>query len=663
MDDLRIEEAKQFIDLLGYIEHATHSTTKRRSRYCVINPCPFCGKKDHFVVKPDEQYYKTFAECGRSGTIIDFLMQYEGLSMNEAIKKTLHLAGMDSQSYDPQFSKQNSTLHVAGIATLQTESISIQGLYDFTEFVEETHASVEQTQYFKDRGLTEITIQKYKLGFAENGLNQVQKYYNVFKIHPTFLALYKFTLPVWDADGKCRYFVPRLDDSSVPSHYTEMPSKTLNLPGLRVSIFNSRYLEISQSSIMFITEGIFDALSIEEFQYPCLALNGTSNANKFFELISNRLDRDTSFVLVPDNDEAGEKLKQKFQQKLDELGIPFFVMNLPEMYKDANEYLIKDREGLEKMVNQTVKQIENANKHTQTDNIAGYLGMFLQEVTENALRPISTGFEKMDVQLSGGLIPGLYVVGAISSLGKTTFIHQMADAIAGQRIPVLFFSLEMSKKEMVSKSLSRQMYLMDSNNAYSAIDIMKGNVPREILTATIQAYSNTAEYLTIEEGSINTDVVNIREQVQIFREQHHHFVVFVDYLQIIQCPFERYMGEKQAVEHNVSQLKLISRDFEVPVIVVSSFNRNNYNQTAGFESYKESGTIEYSADVVMALQLKNMGLVAQQKDETKRRDLIHETKAKLIRPLELIILKQRNGQSFAKVDFAYHTMFNHFQIV
>lgn len=666
MSDHQIDLAKQKIDLLQYIEQATATQAKRQSNYYVVNPCPFCGRKDHFVIRPDQQYYQTFAGCGRSGTIIDFLMEYEGLSQHEAIKKTLELADMDLLSKGDDAKRFPERKPMQQISESSSQGITADlSQIDFTELVEIAHRDVGKTSYFYDRGITDKTIHAYKLGYSATGLNLAQKYCSQIQGKSSFLELYKFLLPIWGTDGKCRYFISRLDGSSVPKYFNDMPSKTYNLPGMPVRIFNLRYLESRSSEIIFITEGIFDALSVEEFDYPCIALNGTSNVKMFFEHLMLHLDihGNTCFVLIPDNDDAGQKLKQRFQEKFHELGIPLYLIEVPEHYKDANEYLIANREGFGRMINQTVNGIQQEIKQDNEGFVAEYLKNFFTEVLESGVRPISTGFSELDEKLSGGLIPGLYVLGAISSLGKTTFIHQMADTIAGQQIPVLFFSLEMSKKEMVSKSLSRESFMLDVKNAYTAIDILKGKIPKQTLEGAMNAYYQKANFLKIEEGSIQTDVLQIREQVQKFKEQFDRFVVFVDYLQILQAPSRVSMGDKQTVEYNVSQLKLISRDFDVPVIVVSSFNRSNYNQTAGFESFKESGIIEYSADVVMALQLKNMGQLAQQKDETTRRDAIHEAKAKPIRSVELVILKQRNGVSWAKVDFAYHAKFNHFRCV
>lgn len=91
-----VELAKQKIDLLNYIEHATGVKAKRRSKSYVFDPCPFCSRKNHFFVVPEKNFYHTFSGCGKSGTIIDFLMEYEQLTLQEAIKKYWILRGQNS---------------------------------------------------------------------------------------------------------------------------------------------------------------------------------------------------------------------------------------------------------------------------------------------------------------------------------------------------------------------------------------------------------------------------------------------------------------------------------------------------------------------------------------------------------------------------------------
>ena len=118
-----------------------------------------------------------------------------------------------------------------------------------------------------------------------------------------------------------------------------------------------------------------------------------------------------------------------------------------------------------------------------------------------------TGFENID-GIIGCLYPGLYVLGAISSLGKTTFVHQLGDQLARDGDHVLFFSLEQSRFEMVTKGMSRLTAQENLKTAVSAIDIRQG-----VLTDTVrraaETYAGFAEHETIIECDINTTIETI----------------------------------------------------------------------------------------------------------------------------------------------------------
>ena len=214
-----------------------------------------------------------------------------------------------------------------------------------------------------------------------------------------------------------------------------------------------------------------------------------------------------------------------------------------------------------------------------------------------------TGFENID-RLIGCLYPGLYVLGAISSLGKTTFVHQLGDQLAREGDHVLFFSLEQSRFEMVTKGMSRLTAQENLKTAVSAIDIRQG-----VLTDTVrraaETYAGFAKYETIIECDFNTTIETIVGTVEEYIRQRHVVpVVIVDYLQIIQ-PLERG-STKDAVDGHVKALKKLQVNYDLVLIVISSLNRQNYLTPIDFESFKESGGIEYTADVIWGLQLQVM---------------------------------------------------------
>ena len=127
---------------------------------------------------------------------------------------------------------------------------------------------------------------------------------------------------------------------------------------------------------------------------------------------------------------------------------------------------------------------------TANNSIGQYISSGrMQEEIEAFIKAsdIKTNFYQFD-KLAGGLFPGLYVIGAISSLGKTTFVQQLADNVAAAGKPVLFFSLEMSRLEMASKSISRKTAQLDYSNAVSSLKIRAGVKSRIVEQAT-EAYT------------------------------------------------------------------------------------------------------------------------------------------------------------------------------
>ena len=158
----------------------------------------------------------------------------------------------------------------------------------------------------------------------------------------------------------------------------------------------------------------------------------------------------------------------------------------------------------------------------------------------------------------------------------------------------------------MAKSISRQTCILNPKEAKTSLSIMQNTDVADITIKAVEQYQPIAHNTIIVEGNFNINVISIREYV----EQYIAFtgikpVVVLDYLQILR-PINDRLTDKQQVDYNVTELKRISRDYDIPIFVICSFNRDNYTTTVDFTSFKESGAIEYSADVVMGLQLKVM---------------------------------------------------------
>lgn len=273
---------------------------------------------------------------------------------------------------------------------------------------------------------------------------------------------------------------------------------------------------------------------------------------------------------------------------------------------------------------------------------------------------IKSGYANLDVVTN--LYPGLYVIGAISSLGKTTFIHQMSDQIAEAGNPVLFFSLEQSTLEIASKSLSRTMARKNAANAMTSLQIRKNGTDQRVKDA-VSEYSKYASNLLVAECTFKATIETIEGTVFNYIEKTGMKpVVIVDYLQVIQPPEGSHMTSKDLTDMHVRRLKQLQSDNKLVLIVISSLNRQNYLTQIDYESFKESGGIEYTADVVWGLQLEVLHdkIFNSQGSINEKREKVREAKAANPRRIELVCLKNRFGISSYSCMFDYYPQYDFF---
>lgn len=248
---------------------------------------------------------------------------------------------------------------------------------------------------------------------------------------------------------------------------------------------------------------------------------------------------------------------------------------------------------------------------------------FLDALRKSHAPLISSGLPSLNKALNGGLDVQLYVLGAPSSIGKTTFALQLADHIAAQQNYVLYFALEMSANQLYAKTLNRLSYI-DSNYGVNYSDelptpdvstILHGSLKKTwpkgsntllILSKALEQSGDLSQYKRIyDDYDLQRPTISqIKKYVTEF-VIHNPIkpVVIIDYLQLIQSePENSRETDKQRITNAIVQLKALSRAYHIPIVVISSFNRSAYNDVnADMTAFKESGDIDYSAEVLMTL--------------------------------------------------------------
>ena len=266
----------------------------------------------------------------------------------------------------------------------------------------------------------------------------------------------------------------------------------------------------------------------------------------------------------------------------------------------------------------------------------------------------STGFENIDkMQIFS---PGLYVLGGLPALGKTSFAWQLLEQLARNGERCIYCSYEMSKLELFTKSVARELFKNDRTVQITSAGIRRGDTSKA--TQTIINTFSTSELdlsvLELQEQDIDSLLFELKKYC--VRKAP---VIVLDYLQIVPLK-DSDSSTKQAIDEIVRKLKNFQRETNTTFIVISSFNRANYSQQVAFESFKESGNIEYSADVVWGLQLyctKNLreGIIS------KNREIIEKAKKANPRQIQLSCLKNRQGTNY-QVYFNYYPANDYFEV-
>ena len=293
--------------------------------------------------------------------------------------------------------------------------------------------------------------------------------------------------------------------------------------------------------------------------------------------------------------------------------------------------------------------------HYLTDHFLDDIARFIK------YKDRKTGFSNLDEKTSG-LYPGLYVIGAVPSLGKTTFVHQLGDQLAEAGDHVLYFSLEQSRLEMITKSLSRITAKQDRLTAISAINIRRGQITQAVNDA-LKEYRTIADRSSIIALNFDASITYIQDYIQEYIKRNDTKpIVIIDYLQIIP-PADPRQSNKDKIDEIVRALKKLQGNNDLVVFIISSFNRTNYLAPVDYESFKESGGIEYTADVVWGLQLQiqNSELFNSEKKIKEKREAIRAAKEANPRKVELVCLKNRYGISNYSCGFNYDPVHDLFQ--
>ena len=608
--------------------------------------CPICqngtGKDgDGMSIDPhgDGTQLKCF-KCGFYGDIVDLYQQEHNCDVGAAFTAlydrfgiTIDAPEATRTATEPRRYEWPTNTPAQAEKPAETPTEAAEGKPDFTEYYKscKSHITDDAAQaYLSFRGLSNETAARYWIGYDPA---------TGFMIVPAATSFY----------------IARNTDSAAKMRYR-------NPTGVSIELFNKKALYNEAARPVFIVEGAIDALSIIEAGSEAVALNSASNTRKLLkELESKRTGN--ALILCLDNDDAGRKASSELAEGLRGLNIAFITADICGQHKDPNEALTSDRAAF-------IEAVAAAERHTsKPDNTADYIrrGMAAEIEVLRAQTGRKTGFTNLDAE-AGSIYAGLYCVGAISSLGKTTFVYQLCDQMAAAGEHILYFSMEQSRLEMVSKSIARQTRI-ENKCPVSSLQIRTGAKGENITRATAAYLQNVGDRVSVIEGNYGCTVSFIGNTARTYKAQNGKTpIIVVDYLQVLRPDTDPTTGRaptdpRQIVDSNLIALKRLSRELETPVFVICSVNRSNYLTPIDFEAFKESGAIEFTADVVWGLQLEAMNDAIFEKEGKikEKRETVAKAKAADPRKIELVCLKNRFGKSRYNVHFTYYPAYDYFE--
>ena len=248
-----------------------------------------------------------------------------------------------------------------------------------------------------------------------------------------------------------------------------------------------------------------------------------------------------------------------------------------ELFAVSDQTLKQDLISIESILNDSFDRMEELHRN------------------KGSLRGLHTGFRDLDNITAGLQRSDLIVLAARPAMGKTTLVTNLAYNVATmERLPVLFFSLEMSKEQLVDRMLA-------DASGVDSWNIRTGNLSDEDFARLSEAMGEMAEAPIYIDDKPGLTVLELRTKARRLAHEREIGLIVVDYLQLMQSHGNHNGNRVQEISEISRGLKLIARELNVPVIALSQLSRAVESRTPPkpmLSDLRESGSIEQDADIV-----------------------------------------------------------------
>lgn len=288
-----------------------------------------------------------------------------------------------------------------------------------------------------------------------------------------------------------------------------------------------------------------------------------------------------------------------------------------ELFSVSDQSLKQDLISIESILTESFDRIEELHRN------------------KGALRGIRTGYRDLDNMTAGLQRSDLIILAARPAMGKTTLVTNLAYNVATiAKLPVLFFSLEMSKEQLIDRMLA-------DASGVDSWNIRTGNLSDEDFSKISEAMGEMAEAPIFIDDTPGLSVLEMRTKARRAAHDQPLGLIIVDYLQLMQASGNHNGNRVQEVSEISRGLKLIARELNVPLIALSQLSRSVESRTPPIpqlSDLRESGSIEQDADIVSFIYRPGY----YEPDNPEVQNIT-----------DLIIAKHRNGP-VGKVQLYFH---------
>lgn len=310
---------------------------------------------------------------------------------------------------------------------------------------------------------------------------------------------------------------------------------------------------------------------------------------------------------------------------------------LRKLIKVANDILkmgYGQTEEVDTIIEQTEKKVFDV---LQDRNARGYSSLKEVLVTafdtiekmyqnKNKVSGIESGFIDLDKKISGLNPSSLIILAARPAMGKSAFVLNIAEYVAmHDKVPVMIFSLEMSKEEIANRMLA-------SESEVDSMKIKNGNdLTSEDWLKLGQASGRLSDIPLYIDDTPGLTSAELRAKCRKAKLEKNIGLVIIDYLQLMESK-TRSPSRQQEISEISRSLKILAKELQIPVIALSQLSRATESRTDHkpmLSDLRESGAIEQDADIVMFIHREDY-----YNPETEKKNIA-----------EIIIAKNRSGET------------------